>query len=958
MINKGKITWIRWINFPLAALLLGLFIAPATRATASDELDQSRKKYMDWVIGPNLDYEAAPVKQRYNALKSYISRAHRNYADYDYANPGAAYDLNNSTDYDELKDIFQSVILPLSVSYHLAGPTSDPNPDFHNAEVLNKILNVFNYMHARGWKKGIVIPLKDGVTLDDDINVYVPFSNSILMRSAGYAHSVLIMRDALKTAGLLARELETLDWTTRLLTPPDQPWAFTHTGFNTDGVRTIAIHRLLYVLAQDATDSTRVNNIQALVDFLENALSLANGWADMIKPDYLGYHHKIAYGSAYVPQALHCAALTAYLLQGTPFSLPEQTLENIKKSLLAHRLIANKYDIHDGVTGRFPDNLDGLAKHLPAYAYMALATEPIDTEMAAAFMRLWQPGYSSVQSKLFKQVKSTISYFHTMGSLDIMLQLAQQGIAAEPDPAGHWVKPYAAMSIHRRDDWMVAVKGYSKYMLSYEQSDDENVYGRYFSYGFMKILSQGNPVNSEASGFIEDGWDWKRLPGVTAINVPLSQLKGDEPHGDRKFTDQSFAGGVSLSGKHGVFAMKHFDVNSNSQMRANKSMFFFDNQIVCLGSNIINGSSFNQTETTLFQSHLASRTTPNNVDAQEITAFPYDYAADGSEAIWLTDPVGNGYYLPNREGVHVLRSTQESRDNGDKGTTRENFATAWIDHGKKLENAAYEYVVLVKSTPEEVQDFAQNASAQYTVLQRDSSAHIVRHEQLGLTGYALFQAHASLEVEGDLQATDTPSLVMTKSEPGKLTVSVCNPDFGWLAEDQFIVFDNLSKNNNLELLNTPSKVLPVQITLKGVWRLDSQADNVRILESDSDKTVVQFDCFDAQSVEAQLVGQTTGVVDDSKSIPENYISTNYPNPFNPATTIEYSVQQSGFVSIKIYAVNGRLVQILVAEKKHAGQHTAVWDGKNVNGKTVSSGSYFYQIKGDSFTATKKMLFIK
>lgn len=87
---------------------------------------------------------------------------------------------------------------------------------------------------------------------------------------------------------------------------------------------------------------------------------------------------------------------------------------------------------------------------------------------------------------------------------------------------------------------------------------------------------------------------------------------------------------------------------------------------------------------------------------------------------------------------------------------------------------------------------------------------------------------------------------------------------------------------------------------------------------------------------------------------EYLLSTiNYPNPFNPTTTIIYSLPEAGNVQIKIFDVLGREVAELVDETKNAGKHTVTW-----NGSSNASGIYFYKITFDSKTLYKKMLMIK
>jgi len=83
------------------------------------------------------------------------------------------------------------------------------------------------------------------------------------------------------------------------------------------------------------------------------------------------------------------------------------------------------------------------------------------------------------------------------------------------------------------------------------------------------------------------------------------------------------------------------------------------------------------------------------------------------------------------------------------------------------------------------------------------------------------------------------------------------------------------------------------------------------------------------------------------------VSPNYPNPFNPTTTIRYSLPVDAEVLIKVYDVLGQEVAVLVDEVKRAGTHSANFDATN-----FSSGVYFYSISAGDFHQTKKMILVK
>jgi len=110
-------------------------------------------------------------------------------------------------------------------------------------------------------------------------------------------------------------------------------------------------------------------------------------------------------------------------------------------------------------------------------------------------------------------------------------------------------------------------------------------------------------------------------------------------------------------------------------------------------------------------------------------------------------------------------------------------------------------------------------------------------------------------------------------------------------------------------------------------------------------------CYDATSVEEDPVGQAPPV--------PNSLAQNIPNPFNPNTTIRYSVSQSGPVAIRVYNAGGALVRTLVSAPHAPGAYEARWDGKDEGGRRLGSGVYFYRIESaGGFRAAKKLILLK
>ncbi|MDO9577346.1 MAG: FlgD immunoglobulin-like domain containing protein [Candidatus Cloacimonadales bacterium] len=96
----------------------------------------------------------------------------------------------------------------------------------------------------------------------------------------------------------------------------------------------------------------------------------------------------------------------------------------------------------------------------------------------------------------------------------------------------------------------------------------------------------------------------------------------------------------------------------------------------------------------------------------------------------------------------------------------------------------------------------------------------------------------------------------------------------------------------------------------------------------------------------------------SDEIPVKLSASNYPNPFNPTTTISYDLPSDGKIELTIFNMKGQIVKNLVSGTQPAGNYSVNWDGKNEAGDQVSSGVYFYQITTSEKTLKNKMLLLK
>ena len=97
----------------------------------------------------------------------------------------------------------------------------------------------------------------------------------------------------------------------------------------------------------------------------------------------------------------------------------------------------------------------------------------------------------------------------------------------------------------------------------------------------------------------------------------------------------------------------------------------------------------------------------------------------------------------------------------------------------------------------------------------------------------------------------------------------------------------------------------------------------------------------------------TGIINEDLQPTKFELGQNYPNPFNPVTNIKFSIPKEGYASLKVFDMTGKLIATYLEGHVKAGKYNA-----EIDGTTLSSGTYFYTLKADRFSDTKKMILIK
>jgi chondroitin-sulfate-ABC endolyase/exolyase len=841
----------------LLALSLATASAAASNHASSADLETITRRYREWVLaGPEVDYANPHVAERYALLERQGRRTARSLVkEIDFASPAGLYDTRKTgADQREVDLLIRQVLPQLTLAYRFPGPADDPNLYHRDETLLRLVLASFDRLHSRGFREGMLMPWKareiEGEVTDRAVIV------DFHLRTAGYALATFLMRDELAASGRLKRTLATCR---DVLTHDEKFGDPNGLRLNADGVRVVINFALPYALA--AGDTARLSLLGRQI---ERSMAIESNAADTIKPDGLGFHHRGVYLAGYASFAVAQSAFVAWLFNGTSLACSPQTVVNLHHSMAVLRVVSHKYDMHKALAGRLRE-IEVIPRVLMGYGYLAAIEHPERDAARWMLARLADADFLNRPDAYRAFAPQRNEGPPGPGAIDSFLDTVADATrrGAESPPSGHWALNYGPLSVHRRDDWMVSVKGHSRYLWAFERSltdarNDErlqNVLGFHDGSASIRIHCQGNPIGSVASGYHRDGWDWTLIPGATSRLIPATELLRLEQAApgkklNRPFNRSPFAGGLSFAGRHGLFAMHYHEVSPDrpkDRLRAMKAMFFFDDQIIVISDKIQNGDGRHPVGTTLYQSHLPGTDTPTWVQGRKITRLNGMKRFASGQAVSLVDPVGNGYYIPDAKGLIVRRARQHSLDDTATKTTEGNFAAAWFDHGVLPEQANCEFVILVGSGPEGLSRFARKAKKTYSVLQRSSREIIVAHHSLGLTGYVLPRADTEIP-KGMIARVSAPCLAITKQvNENRLDLSVCNPDLGWEAGRQF---DYRDKDDPPPTEPVP---MPVTLTLRGNWRLAATHPEVVAQAVPADTTIITVATADARSIEFQLI---------------------------------------------------------------------------------------------------------
>lgn len=629
----------------------------------------------------------------------------------------------------------------------------------------------------------------------------------------------VIMKEVLKAEGLdddIQRAMEWFCGFGEVKTAPKQP------GMNIDQFNTSLMGRFASVIMLEDSP-VKLAYMHALSRWVDNGFKYTEGTNPAFKRDGTVVHHRKCYPE-YAIGGFKGSVNAIWMLAKTAFAVSQESHQIQKEALLTMRFYSNLKNFPLAMSGRHPDGTRSL---IPSqFALLADAgspdgTQPIDKDLAAAYLRLAAGAADKWTTKFYNA-----------------------GISAENSPVGGRYLTYDCSLSYRQEDWLLTFAGHSRYLWAAETYRRENHYGRYLAHGSIQFLNEGG---SFESGYSLNGWDWCHIPGTTAAEIPMEQMKAnvlnvDEFSGyeEMLLSDEWFAGGTVFADEAAMYSMKlHEHDKYNGSLRANKSFFAFGNRVVCIGTDLENSLPGSELHTTLFQNSIAPEdATPS--------------ASLDAESLMVTDKLGNAYFVRDAQ-VRFSRGLQHSYHEETDAPTEGYFEKAYINHGGVCSGESYEYMMVVQASPEQLETYTEHLP--YCVLRADSVAHIVKDSVSGITGCSAFGQTAVDE----LLVSVSPSVLMYRQTGNEVEISVSNPDLALYSGESDEVFNADGKRKERSVygrawIGNPSQPRTVEMVIEGEWDLAEACDDVTVQVNEG-KTYITAVSFECSTVNFNLIGR-------------------------------------------------------------------------------------------------------
>jgi chondroitin AC lyase len=451
-----------------------------------------------------------------------------------------------------------------------------------------------------------------------------------------------------------------------------------------------------------------------------------------LKPD-MSFHHRtdnvistLTYGSNYASSFAYWAAKTA----GTKFSYSDQLLQ----------LVVNYF-------------LDGICQSL------VYRTSPDPGAMNRDISRrnaLEQEDNSLPQNLLTAT---------TWRAKELQEVLDVRNGKTKPNFTRDRYFWYSHYYTHQRPNYFASVRMHSARANNMEEPhNEEGIRNHFYGDGSLFISRTAHEFNN-----IFPVWDWRKIPGATIMQKP------EIPHwrqlAKKGLTD--FSGGVS-DGTYGVAAFDFASVHD--PLKAHKSWFFFDKEIVCLGTAITADTAMSVASTLnqcLLNGQVVVSSQNKNTTLQTGKHSLQNISWVLHDSVAYIFPKATNVQLNNTEAVGSWRQINHQAWATDEPVKR-NVFTLWLDHGVQPQNAGYAWIVVPNMSAASTAIY--NKQLPVKIIANTADLQAVQHTALERTGIVFYKA-GSIKINDKLTlATNQPCIIMIKAKGAiVLAIAVTDP---------------------------------------------------------------------------------------------------------------------------------------------------------------------------------------
>lgn len=484
----------------------------------------------------------------------------------------------------------------------------------------------------------------------------------------------------------------------------------------------------------------------------------------------------IAYNGGYGSGLLDNLTKLTYIVAGSTYDITDPDLNNVYQWVYtAIEPLFYNNDMMDMVDGRgissFKSDNKGLTSPGTIASFVARMafSAPSSTDRA---------NFKSMVKKWMQTATSPNAYTD-LASIDVLVKV--KDIVADPTvtPRANLVmnKQYPNMdrAVHLRAGFAFGVSMCSSTVGNYETIGIQNLKGWHTGDGMTYLY------NSDLGQYKNSFWptvNSYRLPGTTVLQNTAAAENSQTVH-----SPFNQVGGTTIAGQYGATCMQYG--SSDYTLRANKSWFMFDDEIICLGSGIT--STDNKVVETIVENRQLNANGNNALTVNgtaKSTALGWSETMSGVNKIHLAGNNGSdtdiGYYFPTAVTIKGLRESRTDQWSSidDKYPTdpeyfvdrTQRYMTLWFDHGTNPNIKTYAYVLLPGKTSAQLDTYASNPNI--TVVENSTFAHCVKENTLGIVAANFWWGTTRT---ADIITSNARSSVMIKTNPSDIEIAVSDP---------------------------------------------------------------------------------------------------------------------------------------------------------------------------------------